>query len=132
MKIMLDTNILISALVFGGKAKILLTELLSSECEVYVSEYVTKEFAAKLALKWPDKAGQLLEIYRKLPFCFCRSTEVMQGELRDEKDIPILSDALYHHVDVILTGDKDFLEADLEHPLIYSIAMMSDFLQKIT
>jgi predicted nucleic acid-binding protein len=53
-----------------------------------------------------------------------------EGSLRDPKDIPVLSDALFHQVDVILSGDKDFLEADLEYPLVLSPAMMLDFLEK--
>lgn len=130
MKIMLDTNILISALVFGGKAEALLIQLLTSDCEVYVSEYVAKELSEKVALKWPDKAERLLKVYHQLPFHFCKSTEHMRGKLRDKKDIPVLSDALYYHVDIILTGDKDFLEAQIEKPMIFSIAMMNDFLQK--
>ncbi|MDE7313014.1 MAG: putative toxin-antitoxin system toxin component, PIN family [Eubacterium sp.] len=131
MRVMLDTNILISALVFGGKAELLLTELFLSECEVYVSEYVTGEFAEKIALKWPQKAEQLMDIYTKLPVIFCKSTDNMQGSLRDNKDLPVLSDALYHNADVILTGDKDFLEAEIDHPMIFSISMMSEYIQKI-
>ena len=44
MKIMLDTNVIISALIFGGKAGKLLELLFDSEHELYVSEYVDKEF----------------------------------------------------------------------------------------
>ena len=62
---------------------------------------------------------------------FCSSTKEVLGDLRDKKDIPVLSDALFHNIDVILTGDKDFLEAYLEHPLIFSPAMMYDFLLTI-
>ncbi|MBO7380710.1 MAG: hypothetical protein J6U05_03440 [Neisseriaceae bacterium] len=51
------------------------------------------------------------------------------GNLRDKKDIPVLSDAIYHQMDIILTGDKDFLLADLEKPLVLSPAMMNEFLQ---
>ena len=40
MKIMLDTNVLISALVFGGKTKLLLENLILSDHEIFVSEYV--------------------------------------------------------------------------------------------
>ena len=53
-----------------------------------------------------------------------------EGSLRDTKDIPVLSDALFHQVDVILSGDKDFFEADLEYPLVFSPATMLDFLEK--
>ena len=54
MKILLDTNVLISALIFGGKAGQLLSMLFDSEHELYVSEYVDKEFKEKLDIKWPD------------------------------------------------------------------------------
>lgn len=43
MKIMLDTNVLISAFVFGGRAGKLLHRLLESEHVLYVSDYVDKE-----------------------------------------------------------------------------------------
>jgi len=128
MKIMLDTNVLISALVFGGKAREIILMLIGTEHKIYVSDYVVKEFSDKVQIKWPDKADVLLKAFHRLPFYFCQSSEKLQGTLRDEKDIPVLSDALYHQVDVILTGDKDFLEADLEKPLIFSIKMLEEFL----
>ena len=64
-----------------------------------------------------------------MPFYFCESTEKLQGKLRDKKDIPVLSDALYHGIDVILTGDKDFLEAELEKPIVFSVNMLDEFLE---
>ena len=35
--------------------------------------------------------------------------------IRDAKDQPILSAAIVSDVDIILTGDKDFLSLDMEH-----------------
>lgn len=130
MKIMLDTIILISALVFGGKTRKILLELFETEHEIYVSDYVKKEFSDKLHLKWPDKADIVIETFLNLPVCFCESGGRLQGTLRDKKDIPVLSDALYHKVDVILTGDKDFLEANLERPVIFSIALLEEYLHQ--
>lgn len=129
MKILLDTNVLISALVFGGQAGKLLNILFSSEHELFVSEYIDKEFKAKLDIKWPSKADQIYQLYRQLDFHFCESTNKTLGNLRDQKDIPVLSDALYHGIDLILTGDKDFLESGLDHPLIYSPTMMLEYLE---
>lgn len=128
MKIMLDTNVLISAFVFGGKTGNLLIKLLSSGHELLVSEYIDKELKEKLELKWPDKAEKVYELYHEMDFCFYASVNQKLGVLRDEKDIPVLSDALYQGVDIILTGDRDFLEADLEKPLIFSPAMLEEFL----
>lgn len=127
---MIDTNVLISAFVFGGKAGKLLETLFGEHYELLVSEYVDTEFKAKLELKWADKAQKVYELYRTLPFSFCKSAQEKLGELRDEKDIPVLSDALLHNVDIILSGDKDFLEAGLEHPQVFSPAMLYDFLMK--
>lgn len=44
-------------------------------------------------------------------------------------ELSVLSDALYHNIDLILSGDKDFLDAGLEKPLIYSPAMLLDYLE---
>lgn len=129
MKIMLDTNVLISALVFGGKTRNVLLKLIETNHKIYVSDYVTKEFTEKIYLKWPDKADKLLEVVHRMPFHFCKSTKKLQGNLRDKKDIPVLSDALYHGIDVILTGDKDFLEAELEKPIVFSVSMLDEFLE---
>lgn len=43
MKIMLDTNVLISAFVFGGNAGKLMQKLILSDHELYVSDYVDQE-----------------------------------------------------------------------------------------
>lgn len=127
---MLDTNVLISAFVFGGNAGKLLKRLILSEHELYVSDYVDQEFKAKLEQKWPVKAQKVYQLFHTMKFKFCISTDKKLGTLRDEKDIPVLSDALFHEVDLILTGDKDFLEANLSNPLIFSPSMLSEFLDK--
>ena len=130
MKILIDTNVLISAFVFGGKAGCLLELLFDSNYTLLISDYVDSEFKSKLEEKWSQKAEKVYSLYHTLPFVFCESSPTQQGDLRDKKDIPVLSDALYHAADIILSGDKDFLEADLEKPLVYSPAMMYEFLMR--
>ena len=129
MKVMLDTNVLISALVFGGKTRALLEKLVLSDNEILVSEYVRDEFIAKLRQKWPEKSEKLVELFGKMNFNFCRSTDEILGNVRDEKDIPVLSDALLGGADILLTGDKDFLESGITRPLIFSPALMCEFLK---
>lgn len=128
MRIMLDTNVLISALIFGGKTGKLLDKLMQSEHELLVTDYVNQEFKDKLHIKWSEKANKIYTLYRSLNLSFCESTTQKLGVVRDEKDVPVLSDALYHHADLILTGDKDFLEANFEKPLVFSPTMLWDFL----
>ncbi|MBQ7733504.1 MAG: putative toxin-antitoxin system toxin component, PIN family [Synergistaceae bacterium] len=132
MKILVDTNVLISAMVFDGRIYRLLDYLFRfRDHNIYllVSEYIDKEFKNTLNRKWPRLSENMYRQYRTMSFIFCESTSELTGELRDCKDIPVLSDALYHNADIILTGDKDFLEAGITHPLIYSPSMLADLLR---
>lgn len=131
MRILIDTNVLISAFVFGGKAGKLLELLFDSSNELLISEYVDLEFKEKLEMKWPDKAERVYSLYHTLPFLFCKSTAERSGNLRDKKDIPILNDALSLKADIIVSGDKDFLEAGLENPQVFSPSMLYDYLRSI-
>lgn len=131
MRIMLDTNVLISAFVFGGKVRETLIKLFEANCDIYVSEYVDDEFKRILDEKWTARAEKIYTLYRSMDFVFCSSTSETLGHLRDEKDIPVLSDAIYHGADILLTGDKDFLDADIEKPLILAPSdLFENFLRK--
>lgn len=130
MRILIDTNVLVSAFVFSGKAGTLMNMLFESRHELLVSEYVDAEFKAILEMKWKEKAELVYSLYHSLPFIFCESSSVQldNGNLRDTKDIPVLSDAMFNRADLILSGDKDFIEAGLEHPLVYSPSMLYDYM----
>ena len=43
-------------------------------------------------------------------------------QMRDVKDQPILNTAIINDVDIIVTGDKDFLSLELERPKCMSVA----------
>ena len=131
MRIMLDTNVLISAFVFGGKVRETLIKLFETNCEIYVSEYVDDEFKRILYEKWTARAEKIYALYRSMDFVFCSSTSEILGHLRDEKDIPVLSDAIYHGADILLTGDKDFLDSGIKMPQIVSPSeLLEKFLRK--
>ena len=63
MKIMLDTNVLISSIVFGGQTRALFKWLLQSDHELYVSEFIDSEFKSKLMQKWPSKAKDAYQLF---------------------------------------------------------------------
>ena len=128
MRILIDTNVLVSVFVFGGQAGTLMKMLFESSHKLLVSDYVDAEFKAILEMKWKEKSEKVYSLYHTLPFVFCASSPIQTGNLRDAKDIPVLSDALFHNADIILSGDKDFIEAELEHPLVLSPSMLYDYL----
>ena len=49
-----------------------------------------------------------------------------EEKIRDPKDRPILRAALKENIEILLTGDKDFLEANVTNPKIMSV---TDFLE---
>ena len=66
----------------------------------------------------PDAEVLLVELsYELIP-----ATYHMEKLIRDAKDQPILNAAIVADVDIILTGDKDFLSLDMEHPICITVA----------
>ena len=47
--------------------------------------------------------------------------------IRDAKDQPILNAAIVYDVDIILTGDKDFLNLKMEHPKCMTVARFLEY-----
>ncbi len=47
---------------------------------------------------------------------------VSETQIRDVNDRPVLRAAIHAKADVLLTGDKDFLESGLENPKIMTSA----------
>ena len=131
MRVMIDTNIFISAVLFpSGKASAaLMKALVSPYCPV-TCDYVIDELRRKFLEKWPDRITELdAFLYSSLSVIDVVKTPeaVVENEslIRDEKDRPILRAALDAGADLFLTGDKDFLESEVTDPRIISVA---DFL----
>ena len=123
MKLLIDTNVLISAFVYDGRPLRLIDALFRRGDAIFVSEYIDAEFREKIAEKWKQHEREILKAYERIQIPVLKSTEKVYRVLRDVDDDPILSDAMYHNVDIILSGDKDFLEAGLKHPKVMSVSV---------
>ena len=130
MRIMLDTNFLISAFAVGGKIRKILNLLLKTEWDIVITEYVDSEFHRVVNKKFKKKSAEIFAEYEGNNFKIYPSTTKILGKVRDKKDIPVLSDAIFHEVDILLTGDKDFLESEIKNPLILSPTLLFEYMQK--
>lgn len=78
------------------------------------------------ALLWPGSkpAKALLDAARHHTLVLCDRNifENPQKLIRDAKDQPILNAAIVADVDIILTGDKDFLSLKMERPRPMTVA----------
>ena len=127
MRIMLDTNILISAALFpNGRAAQAFFKALQPPYQPLVCDYVVDELHRKFREKFPNRLTELEAfLFNALSFIKLVPTpeEAVSSEqkIRDPKDRPILRAALDAHADLFLTGDKDFLESSVTDPRIISV-----------
>lgn len=124
MKIFIDTNIIISAILKPESVpsqafiKAVSSPNQAFVCQQNIDELIRifeKKFPAKLPIlqKFLDSATPKLKI---VP-----TSEVKvigEKDIRDVNDRPILRSALSISADVLLTGDKDFLESKIRNPKI--------------
>lgn len=127
MKIMIDTNVLISAILFpNGKTAQALIKALTPPCKPYVCDYILDELQRKFKEKFPDKTIELEEfLFNALKTIKVvntpKSSIKEESLIRDIKDRPILRAAKKSKIEYLLTGDKDFLEANIDNPKAISV-----------
>lgn len=128
MRVMIDTNIIISAALFpNGRAAQAFFKALNPPYQPLVCDYIVDELNRKFREKFPDRLTELEAfLYRALAFIDVVSTPesetTAESAIRDPKDRPILRAALNAHADLFLTGDKDFLESSVIDPRIVSVS----------
>ncbi|MCL2087454.1 MAG: putative toxin-antitoxin system toxin component, PIN family [Oscillospiraceae bacterium] len=131
MRIMIDTNVLISAFVLSSPHLIQMVEKITEQHTIVLSTYVIDELKRVTMRKFPKKYDLLESFIRKLPFELVYTPEKIDKtkypEIRDLKDLPILVSALIEDVDVLISGDTDFALIGIGHP---EIMTPRDFVKK--
>lgn len=131
MRIMIDTNILISIYLFPTPVMRKLIDTITDHHTIVLPSYVIDELKAVIKRKFPAKY-QFLDIFlSELPFEYAYTVERIDvgkyPSIRDKKDLPVLVSAISEDVDILITGDKDFSEIEIEKPEILTPAQ---FLEK--
>jgi putative PIN family toxin of toxin-antitoxin system len=114
--VLVDTNVIVSALVFPGSVPARAMWTVVEQESLVLSDWIVDELRAVVGRKWPDRLPALESLLTA-----ARETVVPLGtsvEIRDPGDQPILDAAITASVDVIVTGDKDFLGLALDRPAI--------------
>ena len=67
----------------------------------------------------------------ELPFQYTYTLEKIDANkypsIRDKKDLPVLVSAITEDIDILITGDKDFSDVEIEKP---EILTPTQFLEK--
>ena len=125
MRVMLDTNVLASAILFPGKNMDRLIAEIDVHHELYLASYVLEELKEVVKRKFPARQVALDKFLLKARYTYVRTPEFPEEgvfEIRDAKDYPVLYTAMIEDVDILITGDKDFAEVEIEHPEILTPA----------
>ena len=125
MRVMLDTNILVSAFVFQSKRIYAVINYIVLNHELILSTYVVDELRDVIARKFPEKTEELDDFLTTLSFTLVYSPQaVPQGlfEIQDASDAPVLYTAILENADVLITGDSDFNKVDIDLPAIMTAA----------
>ncbi len=116
MRIMADTNILISAMLWPGSKPAAALLHAASNHELILCDRNLFELRDVLRRKAPQALPDLEVFLAELAFELVPAPEHPQKLIRDPKDQPILNAAILADVDIIISGDKHFLSLDLERP----------------
>ena len=136
MNVFLDTNILISAVLNSNStpAKAFI-KAVSFPNRGLVCEQNIDEMRRIFNRKFPAKI-QALETFLSLALLTLEVVNIpyleytSENSIRDVNDRAILRAAIFAKADVLVTGDKDFLESDIVNPKILTAAEFLNFESK--
>ena len=122
MRVLIDTNVLISAALYpDSRPYHAYVKAATYPNHGLICEQNVDEMKRIFNKKFPDRMPALdrflsmaLLTLELIPVPVDEA--VFETEIRDAEDRPILRAALSANADILLTGDKDFLESGLEKP----------------
>lgn len=132
LRIVLDTNVWLSGLVFGGQPERLLRLFVDDQVIVVISEELLSELRRIVNQKFPLYVPQL----KLLEASIRKDAELVKlgnkkvTVSRDQDDNKVIETALIGKCSHIVSGDKDLLVIEKYHDL--SIMTPDEFLRKMS
>ncbi len=127
MKVLVDSNVIISALLWPNSNPANALVLVIREHELYLCDQILDEINDVIKRKAPLALGALNKFIEDLEFIKIPEAVIGSVSISDIKDQLILNAAIAADVDVIVSGDKHFLELIIDKP---DIVNPSSFLQR--
>lgn len=118
MKILVDTNVLISALLYRTSKPSLALLHSAKYHELFLSDYNIAELHKIVGNKFPELQPDVDVLLAELAFEMIPAPQSPQKLIADPKDAPVLNAAILADVDIIISGDKHFLNMTIERPIV--------------
>jgi putative PIN family toxin of toxin-antitoxin system len=123
---MIDTNIFVSAVLFPKSVPAKVVGLACEKHDLILCNHIIDECYDVINRKFPNQISLLDKLLNTMVYELVTAPRDPASLIADPKDAPILNAAILHEVDVIISGDKHFLQLDMEHPKAMKAA---DFLE---
>jgi putative PIN family toxin of toxin-antitoxin system len=130
MKIVIDTNVIASAMFFGGRPRELLELLVSHKLDAYATADIITEYqetAEELCLRYPEKTVRLPLTVIISAIKMIKLTTVI-NICRDPDDDKFIECAIDAKCLYIISGDKDLLSIGNYHQV--QIVTVSEFFSR--
>ncbi len=110
MRILFDTNVLVSAFLAGGSCYDVIEDSIHGY-ELYYTAFIINEFDRILRNNFRFSGAVINEFVSFIKNFFVKgnTADKINNICKDKDDNQLLADAVINKVDVIITGDKDLL-----------------------
>lgn len=111
IRVVADTNVYVSAIVFGGNCEVILAMARARVVELFVSSAIRRELRLVLSHRFGWQELQVREALAEVSAIasLLTPTARLSGILAHDQDHRILECALAAHADFLVTGDKKHL-----------------------
>ncbi|MDR0459284.1 MAG: putative toxin-antitoxin system toxin component, PIN family [Coriobacteriales bacterium] len=121
MRVLIDTNVIISAMIFKSSNMIDILLHVTEQHELCIAAYSIEEAKRILKDKFSSANGDIDRFFMDYPYTLIDpvpDSGAPLAKIRDEKDYPVLYAAITGQIDVLVTGDNDFFEVKVDRPEI--------------
>jgi len=124
LRVMLDTNVLLSGIVWPRWPYEILRYARRHEIELVLCPFIVEQTYRNVAQYFPDSLaflGEMLALcdYTEVPDPSLEEVEAHANLMRDPTDIPIALAAIAAQVDCFLTTDKDFTDKTADNAQLH-------------
>jgi predicted nucleic acid-binding protein len=111
---MIDTNVVISAILKQGSVPDIVLNDVCENHDLILCDYIISESYDVAKRRFPDKIDVLDDLFAQLRYGLVPAPRPGKIQIGDVNDQPILTAAITYGMDILITGDRHFLELDLE------------------
>ena len=122
MKVMVDTNVLVSAIYNPNSKPALAVRDVCENHELLLCDHIVAECYDVVGRKFPQHTAVLDKLLTSLGYSLVVAPRGNGAPIADPKDAPILNAAILENVDMIISGDNHFFSLDIERPKILTPA----------